>query len=352
MGPVSTVIHELSKELGEIGHDVEIADARASERTTALRIMELDVPPRDGSDTWEKERALTAALAKRDLRRFDIVHTHEWPTSYYLHRHGIRTVYTAHTPIWTSFTGLRLLTDRLRRLVLPHEYKVIQDSLLTVALGDYLRVKDANIAVIPSGIRTEDWPPLQRNRGVFTVLFVGRIVPVKGVHVLVEALRRLPFEYRAVFVGPPAEHSRDSKDATPYARRVQAEAREMPVTFTGFVDNRSRQFREYVSQAHVLVVPSLFDAQGLVVLEALAKGLPVIASDVGGIGMMVSDKVGRLVPPSDAAALARAITELHDNPNVLQAMASCARDHVVRNFSWRACAEAYSAAMQRSLRAS
>ena len=125
----------------------------------------------------------------------------------------------------------------------------------------------------------------------------------------------------------------------------------MPVVFTDFLDSKSLEFREHASRAHLLVVTSLFDAQGLVVLEVLAMGRPVVASDVGGIGTMLTRNVGRLVPPSDGTALARVIWELHDDPSTTLAMGRCAREHVVRNSSWRACAEAYGNAIQRAVTA-
>lgn len=350
MGPVSKVTFELSTALHEIGHEVVVADAPAVDRKLTPPVLEIDVPARHTDDVWVTDKHFVGKLlAEHDLSQYDIIHSHEWQTCHLFHQAGIRTVYTSHTPTWISYRGLRLAKDWIRRFVSPHEYRIIRQSLLTVALGDYLKVPGANIAVIPSGVHLQAWNPAPQRSEGFNVLFVGRIDPIKGVHVLLDALRTLTFDYRAVIVGSFKGNFRDEGVETPYAIAVRKQAEGLPVHFTGFLSNRSPQFRQRLADADVFVVPSLFEPQGLVVLEALASGLPVIGSDVGGIGMMLNDKVGRLVPPGDALALAAALSELHGNVSLRHSMSIAARRHVENNFSWRTCANAYAEAMQRSL---
>jgi glycosyltransferase involved in cell wall biosynthesis len=127
--------------------------------------------------------------------------------------------------------------------------------------------------------------------------------------------------------------------ATPYAERVKESAQGLPIEFLGFVRNDSAQFRDYLAEADVVVVPSLFEAQGIAILEALLMSVPVIASDVGGIPAMVTPDVGMLVPRSDPVALARALEELQSSPLRRAKMAERARPRVLAEFMWERCAE-------------
>jgi len=102
------------------------------------------------------------------------------------------------------------------------------------------------------------------------------------------------------------------------------------VRFLGFVTNTV----EYLAGVDLLTMPSLYEGLGVAALEAMAAGRAVIATRVGGLTESVIDGVtGFLVPPRDAAALARAIAELVRSRSLAQAMGSCGRERVRREFS-------------------
>jgi glycosyltransferase involved in cell wall biosynthesis len=124
-------------------------------------------------------------------------------------------------------------------------------------------------------------------------------------------------------------------------------AKELPVRFLGFISNRELRFRQYLAAADVFVLPSRSEPQGLVVLEALAMGTPVIGSATGGIPDMVSDEVGYLFPPGIAGALAACIRTAHDDPAGLRVRQAAAREHVLRSYSWDAVADRYLVAFER-----
>jgi len=148
--------------------------------------------------------------------------------------------------------------------------------------------------------------------------YIGRFDPVKGVHVLVEAVRRLPpsppIELRLYGVahGPEAQR---------YLARLRAAAEgDRRIVFSGELSDEHRW--DILADLDILAVPSLCLETGpLVVLEAFAAGLPVVGSKLGGVAELVSDgQNGILLPPGDVYAWARAFQRLASEPHLLTAL--------------------------------
>lgn len=160
------------------------------------------------------------------------------------------------------------------------------------------------------------------------VLFVGALRPNKGVEYLLRAAPDVLREYPLVrfwIVGDGPERS-----------RLESLARNLGVAkwvrFPGRIERKD--LPGYYAQAGVFAMPSLNEPQGLVALEALAFGLPVVASRVGGIPEMVQDGWnGRLVPPGNSPLLAGALKEVLSDPEVNQRMSTHALE-TARNLSW------------------
>jgi glycosyltransferase involved in cell wall biosynthesis len=112
----------------------------------------------------------------------------------------------------------------------------------------------------------------------------------------------------------------------------------------GFISNRDARFRQYIASADLSVVPSRLEPQGLVVLESLAMGTPVVGSNTGGIPDMVTPDVGYVFPPADAVALAACIRDASENPQRLRGMYLSARARVQAGYSWDSIADRYLAA--------
>jgi glycogen(starch) synthase len=150
------------------------------------------------------------------------------------------------------------------------------------------------------------------------VLFVGRLVRQKGVHVLVEAASRLRTPgARVVFVGDGPERARVEREA----ERLGVADR---VHVTGFVPHE--RIPDHLAHSELLVLPSIYEELGTVLVEALHAGVPTVASRTGGIPEVVHHGVtGLLVEPGDADALARAIDTVLADPALAASMRENAR---------------------------
>ena len=205
---------------------------------------------------------------------------------------------------------------------------------------------DSRAQIIYAGIDVGRYTPPAETRGRRGVLFVGRLLPHKGINYLVEAvdaatpLRIVGRPYHAEYLELLRRIS-EGKDVTFSTEATDAEVLE-----------------EYRSCA-VAVLPSvnttvygshtgLPELLGFTAMEAMACGAPVICTRVGGLPELVVDGVtGFLVPPNDPAALAARIAQLISQPELARAMGRAARRRIEEHFTWDAvaqrCLEAYAA---------
>jgi glycosyltransferase involved in cell wall biosynthesis len=161
---------------------------------------------------------------------------------------------------------------------------------------------------------------------------VGRLIPIKGHEVLLRALA-------AVRKGLP-EVTLDVAGDGPLGGELRATAARLglgdAVTFLGHVSPAA----SVLDHAHVVVVPSFGEGFGMVALEAMERGRPVIASRVGGLPEIVDDgRTGLLVPAADADALAGAIRELVSDPERAEAFGRAARARAAEQFSQERCTD-------------
>lgn len=211
-----------------------------------------------------------------------------------------------------------------------------------IAVSDFIAadlekkgVSREKISVVYNGIslNTEQSKPDKRLRaslglpeGVPLIATVGRLHRVKGhryfIAAAAEVLKRYP-EARFLIIGSGPERPE-------LERQVRTLGLEGRVIFTGFL----KEVMLYYPEFSVLVLPSLTEGFGLVVLEALLHMTPVVATRVGGLLEVVRDgDTGFLVPPADAAALAGAVCRVLEAPVAAKEMAARGRDFVRREFS-------------------
>jgi glycosyltransferase involved in cell wall biosynthesis len=156
-------------------------------------------------------------------------------------------------------------------------------------------------------------------------VFVGRLAPVKGLRVLFEAIEHLKTPVRLTVVGDGPDRAHLEAAAALLGKRVR---------FTGYLSQA--EVAETLAAAQVVVLPSFAEGVPVMLMEAMAARLPVIATTVAGTGELVEDRVsGRLVPPGDAEALAAAITELAADPDLRRRMGEAGRMRVRADFDAR-----------------
>lgn len=162
--------------------------------------------------------------------------------------------------------------------------------------------------------------PREPRQNRLRVVFVGRVIPAKGVHVLLDAVRQIGRpDVQVTIIGRPGFDANAPLNA--YERRLRRKAASLPgpVRFASFVPRTELPL--LLASADVSVVPSIWpEPFGLTALESLAAGAVVVASDVGGIPEALGDG-GTLVPADDAGALAAVLDALADEPSLDDASA-------------------------------
>lgn len=189
-------------------------------------------------------------------------------------------------------------------------------------LTDAARSAGARCALeIPHGVDVPERTGAPAASNQVTALFAGRLSPEKGVDVLVEAFEQLD-GVQLVVAGDGPERERLERAAL--GDRME---------LLGFVSQAELGHR--LDGASMLVMPSRREGFGVVALEAMARGVPVVASRVGGLARLVEhERTGLLVPPGDASALRAAIERLRDDPALCSRLGAMARARASEQYGW------------------
>ncbi len=188
------------------------------------------------------------------------------------------------------------------------------------------------IEVTPLGIDTEGWAaaPFRENPALFNVITVGRLVPVKGYSLLLDAMAILVAQgrhTRLTFVGDGPDRSRLQKCAE------QLEISDH-VVFAGW--RGQNELREFYRASDLCVLSSFAEGVPVVLMEAMALGVPCVAPRITGIPELVRHGIeGILVTPANVEELAAAIAEMIDKPDVRRSMASRSRERIAKNYDLR-----------------
>jgi glycosyltransferase involved in cell wall biosynthesis len=273
---------------------------------------------------------------------FDAVHAF-WPLPHGLL--GLAAKRATGIPLVSTFFGVELtwVESQLRPLrPLVRRIAMRSDAVTAISThtSDLLRriAPEVEPVIVPFGAAVDasdgSPEPDARLHSGLRVLFVGRLVERKGVHVLLDALALLPEEPPIVLevVGDGPERE-----------KLEHRARSLGVTdrvrFHGFLPRS--ELERHLGECDALVLPAVVDAKGdveglgVVLLEAMSFGKPVIASAAGGIVDIVkTSENGLLVPPGDAPALAAAIECLARDPELVRRLGGRAIQDVRANFSW------------------
>ena len=177
----------------------------------------------------------------------------------------------------------------------------------------------------------EEWPPVPSDSNPLQIVFVGRLLPFKGVSMLLEALKALDFPVQLTIVGEGPERI--------HLERMTAEnGMSEKVKFTGNLPLKA--VGKIMQQAHVFCLPSVRESGGAVLLEAMAVGRPVIAIDFGGPAEIVDDGVGIKLPATGKADVVKGLIKqfesVRQQPEVWKVRGQEGRIRVENNYSWDA----------------
>ncbi len=244
---------------------------------------------------------------------------------------GVAFVVTPHSDRGGVSLSKRAFDRFVPRLTLCRASRVIALTHHEASRLETLGVDADRIAVIPNGVDLAEFgePPARTDHAGVTVLFVGRLDPSqKGLEFLVRALARLPASADV--------HLRLVGEDWGGLANVRALASQLGVrdriALIGSL-SRAELLQEY-ARSDLFVLPSRFEPFGIVLLEAMAAGLPVIASRVGGIPEVVADgETGLLVEPGDVEGLAGAMLRLAMDPALRASLGSRGRERA-RSYSW------------------
>jgi glycosyltransferase involved in cell wall biosynthesis len=262
----------------------------------------------------ERARATGFPIEKLGLHTADIVHAHSgraqtvayWKTF----TAPVRRVVTRHV----AFKPKHPLLYRLKYTRTCHGIIAVSDAVRRGLIDS--GVPAAKIETIHTGIEMPEPAPRDRSKfgADFVIGHMGAFTEEKGQDVAVAA---------AVLIHPSLPRARVVLAGDgPLLGEIRGRAPEN-VTFPGFVSDRAAFF----AALNLFIMPSRSEAWGLAALEAMAHGVPVIASDVGGLPEIIEPgNGGWLVPANDPAALARAITVAASDPDRLRAQGQRARE--------------------------
>lgn len=273
--------------------------------------------------------AASAAVALRDTFRLPLIVTmHETELGKRLGPPTPEGDYVAAMERWVceQADAVAANSEALRRELIE-AYGVPGERITVVGCG--VRPECFEVDVDRAAFRSLFCQPGER-----LILFVGRLTPIKGPQVLLEAMPQLLAVHPDVHLVLAGEGT--SQEAL--AARASELGLAGRVHLVGYL--RGRVLAAMYRAADVLAVPSLYEPLGMVALEGAVCGTPLVVADAGGLGEIVTDaETGLKVPPNDPQALAAALARELTRPGVPVSLAQAARRELVQRYSWARVAD-------------
>ena len=365
IGGLGRHVHHLATALAGEGHEVVVLSRRpagtdpASHPTTdevvdGVRVIAAAQDPHAldfGTEMMAWTLAMGHAMTRAGLALHthgwvpDVVHAHDWlvahPAIALAEFFDAPLVSTIHATEAGRHSGW--VSGRVSRQVHAAESWLVRDSDSIIACSASMADEItelfgpglAQISVIRNGIDVGRWPfALRRAQsGPPELLFFGRLEYEKGVHDLIAALPRIRRAYPGTILTVAGDGTQQDW-LTEVARKHKVLR---AVRFAGRVEHE--QLLALLHRCDIAVLPSHYEPFGIVALEAIAAGAPLVTSDVGGLGEAVIDThTGLSCPPRDIEALAAAVCAGLADPGAAQRRALTARERLTSQFDWHTVA--------------
>jgi D-inositol-3-phosphate glycosyltransferase len=375
-GGMNVYVRDLTRELGRLGIHVDVFTRSQNEHVPHVlhdlgfgnRVVhvpagpERPLPKRDLVDHIPEFAEHIQAFASEKGVRYDLIHSHYWLSG--LAAELLKQSW--HIPVVQMFHTLGEMKNRVAQTEAEKEgsYRLdgerrvlrVADRIIAATPAEQAQLRwlyladPGKMTVIPPGVDTSHFYPIPKDeareaaglpKGERIILFVGRLQPLKGVDTLIQAATRLRLRdisaqhpVHLVVVGGNPNGTGEDTDAE--LARLQGLTRDLcmdrMVVFLGQRDQDKLPY--YYSAAEVVVMPSHYESFGMVALEAMACGTPVVASQVGGLAYLVQDGVtGFVVPDQDPEVLADRLTLLLGDAELRRRMGKQAAAYA-RTFDW------------------
>jgi len=374
-GGMNVYVRDLSRELGRMGIDVDVftrsqddcvpmVNHDLGERARVIHIPagpQAPIPVAEVGLYLDEFAAGVAHFAEAEGLHYDLIHSHYWLSGLVAEK---LESFWGHTPIVHMFHTLGHMKNRIatepgerapqERIDGESHVLAIADRIIAATPAELAQLnwlygaEMEKTVVVPPGVDLERFHPLDKTEakrrvgipcGDKNIMFAGRIEPLKGIDTLIQAMALIRHRYPdvmentcvAIIGGDPWAESPDAEMARLQAMRQELGIDDL-VLFLGAKDQDV--LPNYYAAAEMVVMPSHYESFGMVALEAMAIGRPVIASEVGGLAFLVQDGInGYHVPTRDPEALAERIYELLTNVECREEMGRAARRHAER-FNW------------------
>ena len=339
IGGVGVHIHTLSKELIKQGHEVYVItyphkDIKDIDGIHVIGTKGVNIPGLRGLFfAINAEKELKKLIEKENI---DIIHGH------YLLPAGwasVKAGKSTNTKTYVTSHGSDMFeTYKKQKFTRPLINKVLKDADVVLAVSEALKdeIIKTNIPNIKektrlhwNSIDVDKFKTTEENKDKFKrelvqefnididkpiILFVGNIIKRKNVELLIEAKKEMGIEANIVIVGDG-----------PQSKELKEKCEKENIGNVYFTGSRG-DVEDIIPSCDLLVLPSLSESFGLVLIEALSCGKPVIGSNVGGIKEIITEDVGLLIDPNDPSDLANAIDRVLSDDELMERFKSNARD--------------------------
>ena len=374
-GGMNVYVRDLSRALGRQGIQVDVFTRSQDDCQPRIkhdlghsgRVIHIPAGPEKPIPVAEIHRYLdefsagVLKFARIENIHYDLIHSHYWLSG--LVAEELQRAWL-HAPIIHMFHTLGHMKNRVaqseeervsqERIDGEHRVLQIADRIIVATPAEqaqlhwlYGATRGKEI-IVPPGVDLERFHPIPKNIAKEhigiphehkNILFAGRIEPLKGVDTLLRAMALIQQRYPkvvndvcvAIIGGDPWADDPDAEMARLQELRLSLGVHDI-VTFLGAKDQDSLPY--YYAAAEMVVMPSHYESFGMVALEAMAMGTPVIASEVGGLAFLIHDgDNGFHVPSRDPEALAERIYELLVNEKCRQRLGRGALTYA-RQYDW------------------